>query len=81
LTYVDFGWTTPCSAVYFIETPTRLANDCYFSRLHDIIRKPEGMLLLVALSEAQAQLLAVFDEQAKSGRLGYRMAKYNRSNL
>ena len=49
-----------CSVSYFLDAPSRLANDCYFSRLLDIVRRPEGMPLLKALSQAEAQLAAVF---------------------
>ncbi|KAL4439666.1 hypothetical protein ABPG75_002667 [Micractinium tetrahymenae] len=48
------------SVTYFLESPSRLANDCYFARLLDIVRRPEGAALLKALSEAEGQLAAVF---------------------
>ncbi len=52
---------------YFLESPSRLANDSYFSRLLDIVRRPEGAPLLKALSEAEHQLAAVFSSKPDAG--------------
>lgn len=49
-----------CSVAYFLDSPSRLANDCYFSRLLDIVRRPEGGSLLKALSDSEIQLARVF---------------------
>ncbi|KAL4854024.1 Transcription-associated protein 1 [Chlorella vulgaris] len=46
---------------YFINAPSRLANESYFSRLLDMVRQPEGAPLLKALSEAETQLADVFN--------------------
>ena len=56
------------SVSYFIDAPSRLANDSYFARLLDIVRRPEGAPLLTALSEAEDQLVAVFDPRPESGQ-------------
>lgn len=48
-----------CSVAYFLDSPSRLANKCYFSRLLDIVRRPEGAPLLKALSEAEGQLVTI----------------------
>lgn len=56
-----------CSVTYFLESPSRLANDSYFSRLLDIVRRPEGAPLLKALSEAQGQLAGVFADKPEAG--------------
>ena len=56
-----------CSVTYFLESPSRLANECYFSRLLDIVRRPEGAPLLKALSEAESQLAGVFDAKPDAG--------------
>lgn len=52
---------------YFLESPSRLAKDAYFSRLLDIIRRPEGAALLNALSGAPAQLAAVLAATTEPG--------------
>jgi hypothetical protein len=57
---------------YFIEATTRLANDSYFTRLIDIIRKPEAAPLLTALSESEDALLAVFSLETGSGTASLR---------
>lgn len=54
---------------YFLESPSRLAKDAYFSRLLDIIRRPEGATLLKALSQAPAQLAAVLAAPSEPGEL------------
>ena len=56
-----------CSVAYFLDAPSRLANDCYFSRLLDIVRRPEGAPMLKALSEAEGQLVAVFGPKPETG--------------
>ncbi|PRW20721.1 phosphotransferase inositol or phosphatidylinositol kinase [Chlorella sorokiniana] len=52
---------------YFLESPSRLAKDAYFSRLLDIIRRPEGAELLNALAGAPAQLEAVLSAASEPG--------------
>jgi len=56
-----------CSVAYFLESPSRLAKDAYFSRLLDIVRRPEGTALLNALSKAPAQLAAVLAGTSEPG--------------
>jgi transformation/transcription domain-associated protein len=55
------------SVAYFLESPSRLAKDAYFSRLLDIIRRPEGAELLNALAGAPAQLEAVLSAASEPG--------------
>ena len=51
------------------------ATSFYFSRLLDIVRRPEGMPLLTALSQAEAQLAAVFKApHAVAGENVYQLA-------
>jgi hypothetical protein len=57
-----------CSVSYFIEATTRLANDSYFKRLLDIIRKPEAAPLLESLSNSEDKLLGVFSLDLGSGK-------------
>lgn len=59
-----------CSVSYFLDSPSRLSNECYFSRLLDIVRSPEGKPILEALSEAEGQLEAVFAPRPDAGELG-----------
>jgi len=56
-----------CSVAYFLDSPSRLANECYFSRLLDIVRRPEGAPLLKALSEAEGQLVAMLAANSSIG--------------
>lgn len=52
---------------YFLDSPSRLSNECYFSRLLDIVRSPEGKPILLALSEAEGQLEGMFAPRPDAG--------------
>ncbi|PSC74456.1 transformation transcription domain-associated -like [Micractinium conductrix] len=62
---------------YFVDSTSRLANDCYFLRLLDIVRRPEGATLLKALSEAEGQLAAVFTPKADADAKATASAQLN----
>lgn len=67
--------------LYFLQAPTRLAKEAYFSRLLDIIRRPEGAAVLQALSEVPAQMEAVLAAQPDPGEQAARPSKHGIPDL
>jgi hypothetical protein len=47
------------AVAYFLDVSNRLANTDYFSRLLDIIRRPIGRPLLLALAASEEKLLSI----------------------